>query len=341
MSTLSPTFKDVKKSPPRNSVSPLPSDLIILTSQDPAVPAVQDSIDSRSQDPTTQIPNEVEQQVSTEDVALVQASLEDALAQIQILMAEEQDHQKELDDKDVEIKEREALVLTLNEEIIQQDNAIFDLKRRNKEQVAALMAKDNIIAELETKVKRIKEFQAEIKEKDRSIAALNYTLYANLLEGKKLERENKSLRKEIKERPGRSLRNMLNRSLRNLRASRTLPFTPQTSDRSPTGRHPPTQGKRSVAHPDSSSAPPSTSDYPYTSTPFGQMQTQEPAEAALDHHSVTRVQRGHSHHPRLEANPRLRDSGVRGWLSGVRGEPSQRMFRCSYEDLVDASRGEE
>jgi len=272
---------------------------------------------------------------------LQQPSVEDALLQVQILTAENQEYQQELEDQDATIKKREALVLTLNEEIIQQDNAIFDLQRRNKEQIAALMAKDNIIAELETKVKRNKELQAEIKERDRSIAALNYTLYANLLEGEKLDRENKSLRKETKERPGRSLRSMVAGFLRNFRASCVLPSTSQTSDRSPTGRHPPAQGKRSVAHPDSSSAPPSISDYPYTSTPFGQMQTQEPAGAALDHHSVIRVQRSHPHRPRLEASPRLRDRGVRGWLGGVRGEPSQRIFRCSYEDLVDTSRGEE
>jgi len=255
-------------------------------------------------------------------------------------MAEEQDHQWELDDKNVEIKKREALVLTLNEEIIQQDNAIFDLQRRNKEQIAALMAKDNIIAELETKVKRNKELQVEIKERDRSIAALNYTLYANILEGEKLERENTSLRKDLKERPGRSLRSMMTGSFRRFRASRVLPSTSQTSERSTTAQSR-DQGRRSVSRPDSPSAPSPTSNYPYTSTQFGQMQSQEPAGAVLDHQSVARVERGRSHHPRLEANPRLRDSGVRGWLGGVRGEPSQRIFRCSYEDLLDASRAGE
>lgn len=55
--------------------------------------------------------------------------------------------------------------------------------------------------------------------------------------------------------------------------------------------------------------------------------------------SIARVERGRSHGPRLEVDPQLRDSAVRGWLGGVR-RPSQRlqMFRCSYEDLVDAAR---
>jgi len=197
--------------------------------------------------------------------------------------------------------------------------------------------KDRIIAELETKVKRNKELQAEIKEKDRSIAALNYTLYANLAEGEKLERENKSLRKETKKKLGRSLRSMVTGSLRKPRASQALTLTSQPPDRSPTA-HQLDQSKRSTSRSDSPSAPPRISRNPYTSTPFGQIQSQEPVGAALDHHSIIRVERGRSHHPQLEVNPRLRDRGIRGWLSGVRGEPSQRMFRCSYEDLVDASR---
>lgn len=273
---------------------------------------------------------------------LEQPSLDDELLQIQVLMAEEQEYQRELDDKDAKIKKQEALVLTLNREIIDQDNAIFDLQRRNREKDAALMEKDRIIAELDTKVKKIEQLRVEVKERDRSIAALNYTLYANLLEGEKLERENTSLRKKIKkikERPGRSLRNLVTGLLQNPKASQAPASTSQALAHSPTG-HPPDQGRPSTSHPDSPFAPPRTTNYPYSSTPFGQMRPQRPARATQDDCSITRVERGRSHHPRLEVEPRLRDSGIRGWLGGV-GRPAERMFRCSYEDLVEASRAGE
>lgn len=249
----------------------------------------------------------------------MQASLEDALLQIETLMAEKEEHKQELDEKNAKIKKQETLVLKLNQEIIDQDTAIFGLQRRNREKDAALMEKDGIIAELDTKAKRNKQHRAElrakVKERDSSIAALNYTLYANLLKGEKLERENKLLREKIKQRPGRSLRSMVIGSLGNFRASQALAPTSQAPNHSPTGQP--------------------------TSTPSGQMEPQEPARTALDNCSITRVERGCAHHPRLEVEPRLRDSGIRGWLGGVVAGPAQRMFRDSYEDLVDVSRAGE
>ncbi|KAG9765685.1 hypothetical protein KCU73_g303, partial [Aureobasidium melanogenum] len=308
---------------------PTPLDSIISTSEDLAAGG------SESKDSMLSI----RRHISERNLVLEGPFLKGTLLQIQILTTENQEYQQELEDKDTTIEKQETLVLTLNQEIIEQDNAIFDLQRRNRQQNAALMEKDRVITELETKVKSNKELLAEIKEQDRSIAALNYTLYANLTEGEKLECENKLLRKEIKKRLGRSLRSMITGSLRKPRASQALTFTSQPPDRSPTA-HQPDQGKRSTSHSDSPSGPSRISRYPSTSTPSGQIQSQEPVGAALDHHSVTRVERGRSHHPQLEVNPRLRDRGIRGWLGSVRGEPSQsqRMFRCSYEDLVDASR---
>lgn len=93
------------------------------------------------------------QHISEGNQVKEQPSLEHNLHQIEVLMAEKEDYEQELNDKNAEIKKREALVLTLNEEIIRQDITIFDLYRRDKQKDAALMAKDRIIADLETKVK--------------------------------------------------------------------------------------------------------------------------------------------------------------------------------------------
>lgn len=184
----------------------------------------------------------IRQHIGEGNPVLEGPSLEEALLQIQILTTENQEYQQELEDKDATIEKQETLVLTLNQEIINHDNAIFDLQRQNRQQDAALMEKDCIIAELETKVKRNKKLQAEMKEKDRSIAALDYTLYTNLTEGEKLERQNKLLRQGIEERLGRSLRSMVTGSLRKPRASQALTFTSQPPDRSPTA-HQPDQGR--------------------------------------------------------------------------------------------------
>ncbi|KAH0284729.1 hypothetical protein M436DRAFT_86370 [Aureobasidium namibiae CBS 147.97] len=78
-------------------------------------------------------------------------------------MAEKQNHQKKLDDKEAQIKERETLVLTLNQEVMLQDNTIFRLHLQGKQKDAALLENRYTITELERQVKSNKESQAEVR----------------------------------------------------------------------------------------------------------------------------------------------------------------------------------
>ncbi|KEQ68493.1 hypothetical protein M436DRAFT_68115 [Aureobasidium namibiae CBS 147.97] len=137
-----------------------------LPVQDPDVLASEDSTVMPSRDlalpDSTTSTSKILPNISEGNRVLGQPSLEDALLQIQVLMAEKQDHQKALDNKDAQIKKRETLVLTLNQEIMLQDNKIFQLHLEGKQKDAALLENKYTIAELARKVEAAEETKVEL-----------------------------------------------------------------------------------------------------------------------------------------------------------------------------------
>ncbi|KAH0284724.1 hypothetical protein KCU62_g8081, partial [Aureobasidium sp. EXF-3399] len=138
-----------------------------LPVQDPDVLASEDSTVMPSRDlalpDSTTSTSKILPNISEGNRVLGQPSLEDALLQIQVLMAEKQDHQKALDNKDAQIKKRETLVLTLNQEIMLQDNKIFQLHLEGKQKDAALLENKYTIAELARKVEAAEETKVEVR----------------------------------------------------------------------------------------------------------------------------------------------------------------------------------
>lgn len=146
---------------------------------------------------------------------------QDLQQQIETLMAEKEEHQQELDENSATIKKQEALVLSLNKEIMRQDTAVLGLQTQVKKKDDALQKTDShndtMSRDLLCKNTRLLLLEKEAKQKDEHIAVLKSKLYKELEKRQELEQKVNKLRTEKKEKRKLFLRNMVTSAIKHLR----------------------------------------------------------------------------------------------------------------------------